>query len=147
MKEKTEETELREGYSDPVYTDKEPQTWKEAIEKVRAENPNADPGIILNEAIRRYGYLRRIAPWDRRERGNVKFPVTADKVPPKLNRVKEFRQKRGWTQSELVLKSCVSITTISRLESTPLLTASFDIAENLAFALGVKPSELFPNMK
>lgn len=59
------------------------------------------------------------------------------------NRLKEVREKRGWTQQELAEKSGVSRTTIWMLENHKTDCANTNTLVRLADALNMKVSSLF----
>ena len=57
-------------------------------------------------------------------------------------RVRELREKRGWSQSELSRRSGVAQATISRIEARETGGVDFEVLELLADALDVHPSAL-----
>lgn len=59
------------------------------------------------------------------------------------NRVKEFREKLGWTQEELAQKSRVSRTTISGFENGSIEITTNTTMEKIAEALGKKTKTVF----
>ena len=63
-------------------------------------------------------------------------------MTPIVLRVKELREKRGWSQSELARQSGVPQQTISKLELRRSAAVAFDVLERLGDALDVHPKEL-----
>ena len=59
------------------------------------------------------------------------------------NRVKEFREKLGWTQEELAEKSGVSRTTISGFENELIEITTNTTMDKIAKALGKKTKTVF----
>ncbi|HEX9729778.1 MAG TPA: helix-turn-helix transcriptional regulator [Gemmatimonadales bacterium] len=63
-------------------------------------------------------------------------------MTPIVLRLKELREVRGWSQSELARRSGVHQSIISRLESGDTLSVSFPNLERLGRALGCDPGYL-----
>lgn len=59
------------------------------------------------------------------------------------NRVKEFREKLGWTQEELAQKSKVSRTTISGFENGSIEITTNTTMDKISEALGKKTKTVF----
>lgn len=59
------------------------------------------------------------------------------------NKLREAREKRGWTQEELAEKSGVSRATLSALENEKTDCVKTDTLVKLADALGTKVTTLF----
>ena len=57
-------------------------------------------------------------------------------------RIRELRDKKGWSQQKLGEEAGVRQATISELETGVIQRADFSILERLAIALGVEPGEL-----
>lgn len=60
-----------------------------------------------------------------------------------VSRLREAREKKGWTQEELSERSLVSRATISALENEKSACVKTDTLTKLADALGEKVSVLF----
>ncbi len=63
-------------------------------------------------------------------------------MTPIVLRVKELREKRGWSQSELARQSGVTQQTISKIELRQTEAVAFDVLERLGDALDIHPKEL-----
>ncbi|SMG37793.1 protein of unknown function [Marivirga sericea] len=61
-----------------------------------------------------------------------------------MNRIKEFRNEKGWTQSELADKAGLSLRTIQRIESGESIPQGHTL-QVLSNLIGVKPSEFINN--
>jgi DNA-binding XRE family transcriptional regulator len=131
---------MTKPYTEPIYDDVEPKTWQQAVYKVRREMPNDLPTKILQETVRRYGYLR-----DRVDPNRSGFPVGCDN-PPKMSALKAARLKAGLTQMKVATLSGVSLTRIQQLENYPDSEPGFDVARSLAIALRSHASALFPSL-
>ena len=59
------------------------------------------------------------------------------------NKVKEFRQKKKWSQEKLAEESGVSRNTISAIETGTNVNVTREIMEKIAKALGEKVSTIF----
>ena len=59
------------------------------------------------------------------------------------NRLREFREKLGWSQTKLSEKSGVSRVTINQLENNKVLVAKTDTLTKIADALGEKVTDVF----
>lgn len=59
------------------------------------------------------------------------------------NKVKYYREKKGWTQEQLSEKSTVSRNTISSLETGTNTNVTYETMENIANALEEKVSTIF----
>ena len=57
-------------------------------------------------------------------------------------RVKELREGRGWTQSELSGRSGITVVTVSRIENGHTKGIDFETLDALATALQVHPAAL-----
>ncbi|HHW36777.1 MAG TPA: helix-turn-helix transcriptional regulator [Bacillales bacterium] len=58
-----------------------------------------------------------------------------------MSHIKKLRESKGWTQSQLALKSRVSQSAISDIESGKR-NPSFNVIKKIANALGVSVTEL-----
>ncbi|MCI8360012.1 MAG: helix-turn-helix transcriptional regulator [Clostridiales bacterium] len=57
--------------------------------------------------------------------------------------IARFRRERGWTQEQLAEKAGVSVSYLASLEAPNSdIAPSFRVQCNLAYALGVEPSDL-----
>jgi Predicted transcriptional regulators len=63
-------------------------------------------------------------------------------MTPVRLRVKELREAKGWSQSELSRQSEVRRATIAAIEKGETTGVDFDVLESLATALGVDPGFL-----
>ncbi|MFS8609827.1 MAG: helix-turn-helix domain-containing protein, partial [Gammaproteobacteria bacterium] len=63
-------------------------------------------------------------------------------ISPLGRNLRRYRYAQGWSQQELADRSGVSRVTIARLESGAATSASVEIAERLADALGISLAEL-----
>ena len=63
-------------------------------------------------------------------------------LTPIIIRIRELREGRDWSQSELARRSGVPSPTISRIEAGKTAGISFETLENLAKALEVHPAAL-----
>ena len=63
-------------------------------------------------------------------------------ISPLGRNIRRYRHAQGWSQQELADRSGVSRVTIARLESGAATSASIEIAERLADALGISLAEL-----
>ncbi len=68
-------------------------------------------------------------------------------MTPIVLRVKELREKRGWSQSELARQSGVTQQTISKIELRQTEAVAFDVLELLADALDVHPGGLIQRVR
>ena len=59
------------------------------------------------------------------------------------NRLKQFREEKGWTQDELAQRSGVSRVTICLLENGKMKTSKTDTLTKIADALGAKVTSVF----
>ena len=59
------------------------------------------------------------------------------------NRLREYREKKGWTQSKLSEESGVSRVTINLLENNKVEVAKTDTLTKLADALEAKVTDVF----
>lgn len=59
------------------------------------------------------------------------------------NKVKEYREKRNWTQEQLAEESSVSRNTISALETKANTNVTYETMENISNALGEKTTIIF----
>lgn len=59
------------------------------------------------------------------------------------NRLRQYREEKGWTQDELARKSGVSRVTICLLETGKLQTSKTDTLTKIADALGAKVTSVF----
>lgn len=57
-------------------------------------------------------------------------------------RIRELREKRGWSQQQLGARANVRQATISELETGAIQRADFAVLDRLAQALDVEPGEL-----
>ena len=57
-------------------------------------------------------------------------------------KLRELRQKKGWTQERLSAASGVDQPTISNLEHGRIKSPSFNVISRLAKALGVDPDDI-----
>ena len=70
------------------------------------------------------------------------LPYYASHDPLRI-RVKEFREKKGWSQARLAEESGVRQATISDLETSASTRIEFRVLEGIARALGMDPRDLF----
>ena len=68
-------------------------------------------------------------------------------MTPIVLRVKELREKRGWSQSELARQSGVTQQTISKIELRQTEAVAFEVLERLADALDVHPGGLIQRVR
>lgn len=68
-------------------------------------------------------------------------------MTPIVLRVRELREKRGWSQSELARRSGVTQQTISRIEARQTAAVAFDVLERLGDALDVHPGGLIQRVR
>ncbi len=68
-------------------------------------------------------------------------------MSPIVLRVREVREKKGWTQAELAEAAGVRQATISQLESGRVQRANFSVLEKVAGALGVPTLRLLQEVK
>jgi transcriptional regulator with XRE-family HTH domain len=64
-------------------------------------------------------------------------------VSPIILRIRELREARGWTQTELADRVGVRQATISAIENAHTTGIDFNVLERLADAFGVEPGALF----
>jgi transcriptional regulator with XRE-family HTH domain len=70
-------------------------------------------------------------------------PVGRDVVPGFGDRVRETRERNGWSQAELARRAATHFTTVSKIEQGER-SASLQLALRLADALGVPLTKLVP---
>lgn len=59
------------------------------------------------------------------------------------NRLRQYREEKGWTQDELARKAGVSRVTICMIENGKLKTSKTDTLTKIADALGAKVTSVF----
>lgn len=59
------------------------------------------------------------------------------------NRLKQFREEKGWTQDQLARESGVSRVTICMLENGKMQSSKTDTLTKIADALGAKVTSVF----
>lgn len=68
-------------------------------------------------------------------------------MSPLTLRIKELRERRGWSQAELARRAGVAQPIVNRLERGKTRTPSLDNLEKLADALGVSPRALLKHQR
>lgn len=68
--------------------------------------------------------------------------LTCIPMSPLTLRLRELRERRGWSQAELGRRAGIAQSVINRLESGKNRGPSLDTLEQLAKALGVAPGSL-----
>lgn len=63
-------------------------------------------------------------------------------MTPVTLRVRELREAKGWSQSELARRAEVRQATLSAIENGQTASVAFDVLDRLAAALGVHPGYL-----
>ena len=71
-----------------------------------------------------------------------RLAVDSPRMTPVHLRIREQRERKGWTQLELANAAQVPQSTISRLERRPVSRLDVDILERIASALDVPLSRL-----
>lgn len=67
-------------------------------------------------------------------------------MSPLTLRLRELRERRGWSQAELGRRAGIAQSIVNRLESGQTRSPSLDTLEQLAQALGVAPGSLFASI-
>lgn len=68
-------------------------------------------------------------------------------MSPVAIRLKQLREGRGWTQSELSARTGVTVAAISRIENNLTKSVEFDTLDKLAEALEVHPAALIERIE
>ena len=95
--------------------------------------------LLLRGSLKCAPMHRPSRRWHRRSRRASLHSI----VSPITLRIRELRERRGWSQAELAHRAKVAPSTVNRIERGETRSLTFGSLERLARALGVAPKSLF----